>query len=89
MQQHVKIKQTMEKLAHQLAKCELRPCSTLTQNFFAAKLQDAAARQIAMGNRATWKSVWYNSGGVPDSTSTTDMWTQPLLEWRCIKFTSK
>ena len=73
MQQHPEIEQAMEKLARQLAKCELRPRSTAIQNIFATKLQDATARQIAMGNRATWKRVQYNSGGASDSTSTIEM----------------
>jgi hypothetical protein len=74
MQQHPEIKQAMEKLARRLAKCELRPRSASIQKYFTTKLQDAAARcQIAMGNRATWKRVQYNSGGLSDSTSTIEM----------------
>jgi hypothetical protein len=62
MQQHPDIEQTMEKLARQLAKCELNPRSTSIQQMFATALQDATARQIAMGNTATWKRVRYNGG---------------------------
>jgi hypothetical protein len=73
MQQHQEIEQVMEKLARQLAKCELRPPSTAIQKHFATKLQDATVRQIAMGNRAIWKKVQYNSGGASDPTSTIEM----------------
>ena len=66
MQQHLEIEQTMEKLACQLAKCELNPRSASIHQIFATKLQAATARQIAMGNRATWKKVQYESGDVPD-----------------------
>jgi hypothetical protein len=67
MQQHPEIEQTMEKLARQLAKCELSTRSASILHIFATKLQDATARQIAMGNRATWKRVQYNSGEASDS----------------------
>jgi hypothetical protein len=73
MQKHLEIKQAMEKLARQLAKCELSPRSASIQKCFTTKLQDATAGQIAMGNRATWKTVQYNSGGASDSTSTIEM----------------
>jgi hypothetical protein len=73
MQQHPEIEQAMEKLARQLAKCELRPRSTSIQKKIATKLQDATTRQIAMGNRATWKRVQYNSGDASDSMSTIEM----------------
>jgi hypothetical protein len=61
LQQHPEIEQTMEKLARQLAKCELSPSSASILQIFAMKLQDATARQIAMGNRAIWKKVRYKS----------------------------
>jgi hypothetical protein len=60
MQQHPEIEQTMEKLARQLAKCDLSPLSTSILQIFATKLQEESARQIAMGNRATWKRVQYD-----------------------------
>ena len=67
MQQHPEIEQTMEKLARQLAKCELSPRSASMHKIFARKLQDATARQIAMGDRATWKKVQCKSGDASET----------------------
>jgi hypothetical protein len=67
MQQHLVIKQTMEKLAHLLAKCDLNPRSTAIQQIFARKLQEATACQSAMGGKATWKRVRYNDGATSET----------------------
>jgi hypothetical protein len=63
MQQHPDIEETMEKLARQLAKCELGPRPRSIQAILFTKLQDATARQIALGSKATWKRVQYTSSG--------------------------
>jgi hypothetical protein len=70
MQQHSDIEQMMVKLARQLAKCELNPRSNSIQQIFAKKLQDATARQTAMGSKATYKRVRCNprsDSGSPDA----------------------
>ena len=59
---HLEIKQTMEKLACQVAKCKLSPRSTLIHPFFATKLQ-----RIKLHDRATWKRAQHKSGNATDS----------------------
>ncbi len=55
IQQHPDIEQTLEKLARQLARCEINPLSAAIQKIFVAKLQEATARQILLGHKAIWK----------------------------------
>jgi hypothetical protein len=60
MQQHLEIEGTMEKLARQLAQCELSPRSLALKKIFDTKLLDATAHQIALGSKANWKRVKYS-----------------------------
>jgi hypothetical protein len=69
MQQHPDIEQTMEKLARQLARCELDHRSTVIQQMFATKLQEATDRQNSLGHKAIWKRVRFNGDGVIESES--------------------
>jgi hypothetical protein len=59
MQQHPKIDQLLGKLCTQLAKCDLQSTSTSIHSVFTTKLQDAVAKQIALGRDAEWKRVTY------------------------------
>jgi hypothetical protein len=74
MQQHPEIEQTMEKLCRQLAKCDINPRSNSIKEVFGRKLLEAVAKQIALGNKATWKRVDYtrsagtHSGGTDMSS---------------------
>jgi hypothetical protein len=67
MQQYPNIEQMMEKLARQLARCEINPRSTAIQQIFAAKLQEATAPQILLDHKAIWKRVRYRGGGSESS----------------------
>jgi hypothetical protein len=61
IQQHPDIEQTLEKLARQLARCEINPLSAAIQKIFVAKLQEATPRQIVLGHKAIWKRVRYRN----------------------------
>jgi hypothetical protein len=57
MQQHPKIDQLMEKLCHQLAKCEMSTSNNSVLTVFSTKPQAAVARQLSLGGDAEWKRV--------------------------------
>jgi hypothetical protein len=68
MQQHPDIEQTTEKLACQLARCEINPHSAAIQQMLAAKVREATTCQILLGHKAIWKRVRYTDAGGLESS---------------------
>jgi hypothetical protein len=67
LQQHPDIESLMEKLATELAKCNLSPSSVTIHEIVEIKLREARAAQALKGNKATWHEVDFEGDdGAPE-----------------------
>jgi hypothetical protein len=62
LDQHSDIDGKMDELANLLAKCEVQDNSQPMAEIFMAKMNEANARQAAMGHRAVWRVTRYTEG---------------------------
>ena len=61
LQQHTDINQALNKVCKLLARCNLNGTEEALQRKFLEKMRTAYGQQVALGNKATWFEVNYDS----------------------------